>query len=425
MPCDAVVTESVLSSRRKAALVLGCGAGMYFSVGILLIYGFSVFIKPIADETGWSRSAVAAAVAPVALISGLMSPLAGALADRFGPRLVLLVSSVTMGAGIVGIAVLPRDLSSFLLAFTVASILGGAQTGVPYTHVIVGWFDARRGLALGCMLSFVGLGVATVPPILSILIAGWGWRTALAIAGMASVAVLLPVALFIIRDPPRRGSGPSAALRGATFDEAVATPAFWVMLIAFLLNSAVAAGGSVSLPLILADRGAAPEIAASAMSVVGAALVAARLGFGALLDRISPIPLTCVAFCAPVLGHLVLAATNGASPAFISAALFGLASGAEGDAIGYLLARRFGLRSFGKLYGLNYFAFSLGAGVGPLSLIWLAGGGADYTTAFVAGAAVGCLAPALMLSQCRLAGDRAAEAALGHSGEQRSGRRKA
>lgn len=390
-----------LTPAGKVLIVIACGVGMYFTVGIFLIYGFSVFIRPITEETGWDRSAVASAVAPVAIITGLMSPIVGAFADRFGPRRILLISSVTMGAGFFGIAFTSHDLPTFLFAFIMASLLGGAQTAVPYTHVIVGWFHVRRGLALGSMLAFAGVGVATVPPILAGLIEAYGWRMALALAGAASIVVLSFLALFVIRDPPRRGTKAGEALTGASFKDALATPAFWVMLVAFLLNSAVAAGGSVTLPLILSDRGASPEVAASVMSLVGAALVAARVGFGAMIDRLSPLLLTAVAFCAPVLGHLLLATTHSASVAFVSAVLFGLASGAEGDAIGYLLARRFGLRSFGKLYGVNYFAFALGSGIGPATLVWMAADGAQYGAAFTTAAALGCVAPVLLIGLWR------------------------
>ena len=87
----------------QIAIVAGSGAGMYFSIGIVLIYGFSVFIVPIAEDTGWDRTAVAAVVAPIAIVNGLMSPVIGALTDRFGPRRVLTASSVLMAGSVISI----------------------------------------------------------------------------------------------------------------------------------------------------------------------------------------------------------------------------------------------------------------------------------------------------------------------------------
>lgn len=380
----------------QVMLVLGAGLGMYVSIGIVLIHGFSVFILPIAADTGWNRTSIAALLTPVAVVNGLMSPVVGALTDRIGPRRVLLISSMTTGAGLVGIGLVPNDFSSFAIAVVMASILGGAQTGVPYTYVIVGWFDARRGLALGVMLSFVGLGIATVPPILSTVIAIWSWRFAYIVAGLATALLAFLIALLIIRDPPVRptvGTG-----EGHTLGEAAATSSFWLMLGAFLLNYLVAAAGSISLPVILADRGVSLTDAAMAMSLVGATFTVTRLGFGALLDRFPAAPLTSLVFLAPVVGHLLLAGTDDALPAYVSAVFFGVALGAEGDAMGYLLAQRFGRRSFGKIFGINYFAFTVGAGLGPALLHFIADEGRAYFMAFATFAALGALAPALLVT---------------------------
>jgi MFS family permease len=374
---------------------------MYLSIGIILIYGFSVFIVPIAEDTGWDRTVIAAVVAPIAIVNGLMSPLVGMLTDRVGPRRVLLVSSVSMAIGLVGIGLTSQDLPTFIVAVTVASLLGGAQTGVPYTHVIVGWFSVRRGLALGVMLAFVGLGIATVPPIMSLAISEWGWRTTFMGAGLVSIAVTLPIALFIIRDPPMLQKSRKTEIEGHTVREAVATSSFWLMLGAFLMNYLAAAAGSISLPVVLADRGASPANSAMVLSIVGVTFIVARLGFGALLDRLPAIPLTSLAFCAPVFGHLLLANSDSHLPVYVSAVFFGLATGAEGDAIGYLLARRFGMRSFGKLYGFNYLAFTVGAGVGPALVHVMAAGGTRYVETFMTFAAIGAVAPVLLMMDRR------------------------
>lgn len=380
----------------QVMLVLGAGLGMYVSIGIVLFHGFSVFILPIAADTGWNRTYVAAVVTPVALANGLASPLVGMLTDRFGPRRVLLVSSLTTGAGLIGIGLISSDFSSFVAAVVVASLLGAAQTGVPYTHVIVGWFQARRGLALGVMLSFVGLGIATIPPILSSVIALWGWRSAFIVAGIATTLVTFPVALFIMRDPPPRP--PLGGGEGHTLGEAVATSSFWLLLGAFLMNYLAAAAGSISLPVILADRGVPLAEAALVMSLVGIAFTITRLGFGTLLDRLPAAPLTSLVFLSPVVGHVLLASSDTPPPAYASAVFFGIALGAEADAMAYMLAQRFGTRNFGKIFGVNYFAFTFGAGLGPALLAIIAAEGAHYFVAFAVFAMLGVIAPILLIT---------------------------
>ncbi|MEI2298897.1 MFS transporter [Ensifer sp. MJa1] len=370
---------------------------MYLSIGIVLIYGFSVFIVPIAEDTGWDRTVVAAVVAPIAIVNGLMSPVVGALTDRFGPRRVLTVSSVSMAVGLIGVGILSQSLTAFIAAVAVASLMGAAQTGVPYTYVVVGWFSARRGLALGIMLSFVGLGIATVPPFLAFLISQWGWRLAFVAAGLVSMAVTLPVALFAIRDPPVVQKGDRLRAEGCTVPQAVRTASFWLMLAAFFLNYFAAAAGSISLPVVLADRGADTARSALVMSFVGLSFIVMRLGFGALLDRFPPIPLTSLAFLSPVAGHCILLSSEGLVPVYVSAVFFGLATGAEGDAIGYLLSKRFGMRSFGKLFGINYMGLTMGAGLGPACLHIMASGGTRYVETFMIFAGIAVIAPILLM----------------------------
>lgn len=382
---------------RRIAIVLGAGVGMYFSIGIVLIYGFSVFIVPITADTQWDRTVVAAVVAPIAIVNGLMSPVVGALTDRFGPRRVLVVSSVSMAIGLVGVGIAPNSLETFIVAVVVASLMGAAQTGVPYTYMIVGWFSSRRGLALGAMLAFVGLGIATVPPFLAFLISVWGWRFAFVAAGLVSMAATLPVALFVVRDPPARREVVGSGGEGHTVRQAVETASFWLMLAAFFFNYFAAAAGSISLPVVLADRGADPANAAFVMSLVGLAFIAMRLGYGALLDRLPPVPLTSLAFLSPAVGHLILLSSEGLIPVYVSAVFFGLATGAEGDAIGYLLAKRFGMRSFGKLFGINYMALTFGAGLGPASLHIMAAEGTHYLEAFTIFAGIAAIAPVLLI----------------------------
>ncbi|WP_245426415.1 MFS transporter [Phyllobacterium bourgognense] len=389
--------DTTAGRARRIAIVLGSGAGMYFSIGIVLIYGFSVFIVPITADTGWDRTVVASVVAPIAIVNGLMSPFVGALTDRFGPRRVLAVSSVSMAIGLIGIGIASQNLTAFIVAVAVASLMGAAQTGVPYSYVVVGWFSARRGLALGIMLSFVGLGIATVPPFLAFLISEWGWRLAFAAAGLISMAVTLPVALFVIRDPPVIHGPDHAGVAGHTVRQAVATTSFLLMLGAFFFNYFAAAAGSISLPVVMVDRGATPTSAAFVMSLVGLAFIAMRLGFGALLDRFPPVPLTSLAFLSPVVGHLVLSSSEGLSPVYVSAVLFGLATGAEGDAIGYLLSKRFGMRSFGKIFGINYMALTFGAGLGPASLHIMAAEGTRYVETFMIFAGIAAIAPFLLM----------------------------
>jgi MFS family permease len=74
--------------------------------------------------------------------------------------------------------------------------------------------------------------------------------------------------------------------------------------------------------------------------------------------------------------------------------------------MGYLLARRFGTRNFGKIYGINYFAFTFGAGLGPATLHFVAGSAGGYTLAFTTFALLGLIAPIMLLLEWKRSDDR-------------------
>jgi MFS family permease len=306
----------------------------------------------------------------------------GTLVDRFGPRRVLFVSTVLQALGMLCITLGSSSVMMFGLMFVVASMLGCAQAPVPFSYVIVGWFRARRGIAMGMTFTFAGLGIAIVPPLAALLIESFGWRTAYALLGAGALCVSLPSAIWLIVDPPAVEKREAGNLPGLTLREAMRQPAFWLLAAAFLLNAIVATAGSISLPTVLGDRGVEPTTAALAMSVVGVALIVGRLGAGLLLDRFPAVPITAILFLSPVVGHVLMAFGVEGYGVVLAAIMFGFATGAEGDAMSYVLSRMFGMRHFGKIMGINFFGYAFGTGLGPFLVNWLHSISGGYAGAF-------------------------------------------
>lgn len=366
---------SVLSAIGLRTIV-GGGLPLFLGTGVVLVSAFGVFVGPIAQSMNWPRALVAAAIAPATMITALFVPVAGGLSDRYGPRRVILGSGLCFAVGLSLLGSLASSRALFGALVVLAGVLGAGLSPIPSSHLVVGWFDRRRGLALGLTNAFSGLGVAVVPPVAAIAIQAWGWQSAYTVLGLAVLAVVVPVAMWVLRDPPRNFAAKAAVaerkpLTGLSLREALATRTFWFLLPAFFLAAATALGGTIALPLLLADTGVAPTRAAFLMSFAGISMLAARIGFGALLDRFSPQRLTAIAFFCPTLGNLLLATGITEVTASIAAVLFGMATGAEGDALGYLMAKKFGMKNFGKLYGMIFFAYATGSGLGPSFIMGL------------------------------------------------------
>jgi MFS family permease len=354
-------------TREGIKAIAAASFGLFVGAGITLIYSASVIMPAILADTGWSRAAVTGALGPATLAVGLLSPVVGALTDRFGPRRILLLSSFGLPLGLFLLPLIARSVHGFQLGLVVAAILAAGTSPVAYSYLLIGWLPHRRGLAMGIALACSGLGVAVVPATLSLIIPALGWRGAYDVLGCIALCIGLPSAFWLVKNPPRVISTGSVAHRvpGKSLAEALRSYTFWVLLVAFALNSLASTAGSISLPLIAADSGIPPKIASISMVIVGVTIVLSRVWIGALFDRVPTVLLTVFLFLAPVLGHLTIAAGAGIPNFMVAALLFGLSVGCDLDALGVLVSRQFGMRDFGKIYGINFCVYAFCGGSGP------------------------------------------------------------
>lgn len=383
-------------------IILGCGLGMAAGTGVFLIYTIGVFVGAIAEATGWDRAQITSAALPASLSVGLLAPLTGWLTDRFGPRRILLVSSVCQGIGMMLIGFAASAPMAFIALFVMAGVLGCAQTPVPFSHLLVGWFNRQRGIAIGIAFTFAGLGIAVAPPLAAMLIEAVGWRHAYVLLGILAMLVTFPSSWLLLRDWPRSPRQSATGERGLFFKQAARQPLFWIFFLAFFLNGIASTAGSIMLPAILADAGIPLTQAALALSVVGVAMMVCRLGFGYLLDHLQPVIVTAVIFAAPCIGYLLLAFGGFGLPTVIAAACcFGCAAGAEGDAPSFLLVRAFGRAHFAKIFGTHFLGFALGMGLGPAMITTLRYRQGSYEPALFLLAGGSLIASLLLVSVSR------------------------
>jgi OFA family oxalate/formate antiporter-like MFS transporter len=381
--------------RFATRVLAGAALGILFGSGPLLFHSGGVFVIPIATDTGWSRGAIASAIGSTSLILGLMSPVTGILVDRLKPRRFAMLSMLSIGLGLILLGLVPQSAETFILMMGVAAILASGQMPHAYTLSVASWFERRRGLALGTILSFTGVGLALFAPLAAALIGELGWRMTYVTMG-ATVGILgFIAAATLVRDPP----GPKSTgepEEGLTWREAVATRRFWLMLGAFFLIAAAIGAGTVHLPVIIANRGIDSALAAAALSVVGLTTVASRFLFGFLLDRFYAPTLAAIVFLAPALGHLLLAIDGSGMFVVAGAILLGVGLGAEVDALAYIAARAFGFRNFGKIFGLFFLGIGVGGGLAPVAIASLTEFLGGYGPALIMASAVATLSALLI-----------------------------
>ena len=388
-------------------VVLAATVGLACGIATLGASTFSIFVGPIRLETGWSQSAAFAALIAVTFAAALMSPLMGAIVDRFGAKRVILIGFVCEIAIFASFALQGPDIWSFYLRYFLLSVFALGTTHVAFARVITLWFDRRRGLALGIALSGVGIGGFIWPLFVQAMIEAHGWRTAYLLLAVAIGVVALPTVGWLLRDDPASlGQRPDGDLddtalataaqpvTGMTLSAAVRTRTFWIILLTFFTIGFAIQSALMHLVPLLTSRGISPMAAAMAQSMMFLAVTSGRLVTGWLMDRFFAPHVALAFLLAPIAGLAMLAMEIPDGLAVVAALMIGLAVGAEVDVLAYLNGRYFGMLHFSRIYGSFYGIYSLSGGVGPLATAMIVERG-GYTAAMLTLSGLliaGCLA---------------------------------
>jgi MFS family permease len=248
--------------------VLLCGA-MIVTLSMGIRHGFGLWLQPITMERGWTRETFAFALAVQNLAWGLAGPLAGALADRFGAFRVIVIGSLLYAAGLVLMA-----LATSGLAFTGSAglLLGMAQSGTTYA-VIYGVISrnvdpSKRSWAMGVAAAAGSFGQFLMVPVENWLIGTWGWQNALFILGCLALAIA-PLA-FGLKEP-KAVAAPGAHHQsiGSALREAFAYPSFQLLMAGYFVCGFQVVFIGVHMPSYLKDQGLTPNVATTALALIG------------------------------------------------------------------------------------------------------------------------------------------------------------
>ena len=396
-----------------AWIVLGAVmAIMVVTSGVRQVFG--VFIRPMEAEFHWDRATVSGVAAISWLLLGAVSPVAGALADRWSARWVLVLSCAVLGVG----AILSSWVSSLWHLYVTAGLLmaaGGGGASMPSAAALAArWFEARRGLVLGLLGAGSSAGQLLLFPLAVWLMHAFGWRMSFLGLGALLLAVSLPVGLLLVRDSPAQagatpyGARPASAAVAATaraverrvrVDEAMRVPAFWLLMATFFVCG-YTTGGLVITHLVphAAEHGFSEMQAAQALGVMGAMNIVGTIASGWLCDRFGPRRPLAVYYAIRGLSLMFLPYVSGMPSFYLFAAIFGLNFISTVPATTALTANIFGRLSVGTLSGWILFSHQVGAALGAALAGWMFDATHSYTIAFFSGAALALLAAGLSLA---------------------------
>jgi predicted MFS family arabinose efflux permease len=372
--------------------------GAMVGFGCLLVFTFSIFLKPISAEFGWTRGAVSAAFGFAAMTVAVCSPFLGRLLDRHGPRKVILPCMAIFGTAFASLGLLTPSLAHLYAIFVVMGIVGNGTTQMGYSRAVSTWFDRQRGMALALVMAGVGTGAMIFPPLAQDLIGRYGWRGTYFILGAVVLLLGIPLTAIFVREKPHEPvAGRPPERDGAAVAEGLRSRVFWIIVATLFLGSVSVNGAITHLSPLLTDRGVSAATAATTASILGFSSFCGRIGTGFLLDRFFG---PRVGFCllvAVAAGILLLATAGTAMPGMVAAALIGFGLGGEADITPYLLTRYFGLRSFSALYGFTWTAYAIAGAIGPIVMGRAFDATGSYTSLLTALAAATLLSAGLFL----------------------------
>jgi len=346
------------------AAVLGIGLGM----AAIPTYSMGLIAPYLVKQFGWSVGQIMAAMSLITLMSLWAGPCAGALAERIGARAIALVALPLWGAAFALLALSNGSLVLFYVSWTLIGIVGAATLPITFTRAVNRNFDKAKGLALGLAMTGTGLFGIFGKPFLGAVLAAYGWRVGFVVLGLLPVVLAWPMVWWFYRDDAGAVAVAAPVERpGLTLGQTLADWRFWLIALALLPISFALGGPVPNLELILKDGGLTTAQALSVTPLMGLASITGRLAGGWLLDRV----------WAPLVGFVILSVPAaslwylGSGPLDVGHArlaifALGFALGIEYDLVAFFVARYFGLRRYGAIYGLLYVCFAAGAGFSPM-----------------------------------------------------------
>ncbi|NBC35001.1 MFS transporter [Novosphingobium sp. FSY-8] len=349
-----------------AASVLGIGLGQ----AAMPTYSMGLFAPHLASQFGWGVGQIMTCMTIIMLVTLVAGPMSGALAERIGARRVVLWAIPLWGAGFCTLALSDGSLTRYYVTWALIALVGSATLPITFTRGVNRAFDKAKGLALGLSMTGTGLFGIFGKPFVAVMIAKYGWQTSFVALGLLPIALAWPAAWFLYRedDTGSHGAEHAPAERpGLTLAEALRDYRFWLMALALVPVSFALGGPVPNMELILKDGGLTPVQVMAIAPLMGLASMTGRLVGGFLLDRIWAPAVAFVVLSLPAISFLYFA-SGALSPGMAAAAVFTLsfALGIEYDAVAFFVARYFGLRRYGGIYGLLYICFALGAGISPM-----------------------------------------------------------
>ncbi len=373
---------------------------MILAWGLYIVFG--VFFNPLLAEFGWTRAMTSGAYSLSSILHGVLGIAMGGLTDRFGPRIIVTICGVFLGAGYL---LMSRVDTIWQLYVYYGVIIGIGMSGlwIPLLSSVSRWFVGRRSLMSGIVISGLTIGQLVAPPLIGRMIAVYDWRQSYIILGVIVLVAVVIAAQFLRREPGQYGQLPYgtdesshadslSSTQSYTFKEAYITWQFWFGFIILFCFGFSAFAITVHIVPHATGLGIPDVTAADILAVNGGAGIIGNFLLGGIIgDKIGNRKAFIIGFVLAAASLFWLVPAGETWMLFLFAIVFGIALGSIGTSESPLVARLFGLKNHGLIYGVVGLGFTAGAAVGPVVTGYIFDVSGSYQNAFLVCAFSGIL----------------------------------
>ena len=385
------------SPRPFAGWWVVAGAFLCMFVGYGVAYSFAAFFGPLEQEFGARRGELSLVFSIAAFLYFLLGFPGGLIADRVGPRPVVIGGLLVIALGLV-LAARATTLWQVYLGYSLGVGVGVGLSYVPSVAAVQRWFVRRRGTASGIAVSAIGFGTLVGAPLAHVLIAEMGWRNAYLVLAGATVVGAILAGIMIRRgpekygqtpdgDPPQPG-GAAAATAGLGVGEAVRTGPFWAIYGGACLMSFGLFAPFVHLVPYARDVGLGEGFGVLLITLLGLGSTVGRFMFASLTTWLGRRMSFGMMYLGAGLMLVMWSMSTSGWALIVFALVFGAFYGGFVAIAPSLAADFFGPKALGAVIGLLYGGVAFGALLGSPVAGYAYDFFGSYTGAILGGAAL-------------------------------------
>ena len=414
-----MLNSQILASRLKNLLPFFYGWVVVAASGTAVfarmapnITTLTIFILPLSEEFGWSRTLISGSVSAGALAALVLSPAVGWCIDKLGARPVLVISVLILGISMASMAWATMPLT-FYIAFASARVIFHTSAPIGASTVSARWFIAKRGRAIGVIFLWGAIGGLVFTMLSAQMIDHFGMKAAWITIGFVVLAVSLAPCLFLVVERPEdigllpdnvrpaknEESYHQATVASVSADEdswslaeAMKTKAFWILFFMGMAMFCVNTGTNVHIGAYYRDQGLTLTLAAVAISFSWLVAALGSVVWGWVLEKMEARWAYSMVFVILGISTLYLLTVDGTAGALVAAGLIGSVSAGSNVIISILYADYYGRNSLGRIRGVSETGVLIGQAVGPLLAGILFDSHGSYSFVFVlfGGLALAC-----------------------------------